>query len=84
VSADSPIFDLVDSSKGNEKFVRFEVPEHEFDNVKQDQTIKFIRVQDPVRHYQATITRIANAVDQQTKGILVEAELDKEYEKVLL
>lgn len=84
VSAETPIFDLVDSAKWEEKFVRFDVPEWEFDGLDQWQNIKFIRVQDPIRHYEARISRIANAIDQETKTILVEAELAKNYEKVLL
>jgi len=84
VSADTPIFDIVDSSKWDDKFVRFEVPEHEYDTLEIDQTIKFLKVQDPVRHYEATISRIADAVDQETKTILVEAHLSEDYEKVLL
>jgi len=84
VWADTPIFDIVDSSKWNGKFVRFEVPEHEYNGLEKNQVIKFLRVQDPVRHYEATIVRIADAIDQESKSILVEAQLNEHYEKVLL
>lgn len=84
VSAETPIFDIVDSTQWDDKFVRFEVPEHEYDGLEEDQTIKFLRVQDPVRHYEASIARIADAIDQETKTILVEAKLKEDYEKVLL
>ena len=60
------------------------MPEHEYDGLEEDQTIKFLRVQDPVRHYEASIARIADAIDQETKTILVEAKLKEDYEKVLL
>jgi len=84
VSAETPIFDLVDSSKWEEKFVRFDVPEAEFDGLNIWQQIKFLRVQDPVRHYTATISRIANAIDEETKSILVEAQLQDDNEKILI
>lgn len=84
VSADTPIFDIVDSSEWDDKFVRFEVPEYEYDGLEKNQVVKFLRVQDPVRHYEATIVRIADAIDQESKSILVEAQLKEDYEKVLL
>ena len=84
VWAGTPIFDIVDSSQWDDKFVRFEVPEHEYDWLQDEQIIKFLRVQDPVRHYEAKIVRIADAIDEESKSILVEAQLSEDYEKVLL
>lgn len=84
VTAETPVFDLVDSSKWDSKFVRFDVPEGEFDDLYKGQQIKFLRVQDPVRHYSATISRIANAIDEETKSILVEAQLSDGSEKILI
>jgi hypothetical protein len=43
-----------------------------------------VRVQDPIRQYSANVIRIADAVDQESRSILVEAQLDESYEKVLL
>lgn len=84
VSAEKPIFDLVDSGSWSEKFVRFDVPEAEYDLISLWQKIKFLRVQDPVRHYTATVTRVADAIDEETNSILVEAQLDEENEKILI
>jgi hypothetical protein len=64
--------------------VRFEIPEQEFDAIEVDQTIRFVRVQDPIRKYTARIVRIADAIDQESKSILIEAELSEPDERILL
>jgi RND family efflux transporter MFP subunit len=73
VNLDKPLFTLVDN---NNMFVRFHITETDLPFITKDTVITFAPTSAPSHLHYAIIKRIAQAIDPDTRTILVEAELD--------
>lgn len=69
---EKPLFSLVDDSH---KFIRFYVAENDLPFVAEGSIIQFSPTSAPSTKYEATIKRIAKAIDPVNRTILVEADI---------
>lgn len=87
IDMSTPVFDIVDGKKEKESniFVRFEIPESEFNSVSLWQEISFFKTIEPEKKYSANIQRISPAINKTTKWVIVEAIVNgKQDEKILI
>lgn len=69
----APLFTLVDSSKAR---LQFSLPENESSFVKKEQPVIFTVEALPGKKFEATVTRFAGALENASKTLLVECEVD--------
>ncbi len=72
VDSDKPLFSLVSDKK---KFIRFFVSESDLPFIIKQKTIQFSPTYADLERYHATILRISPTVDEETRTILVEADI---------
>jgi len=77
VNLDKPLFTLVDN---NNMFVRFHITETDLPFITKETVITFAPTSAPSHLHNATIKRIAQAIDPETRTILVEAQLNPDDE----
>jgi len=86
IDMSTPVFDMVEWKKEKESniFVRFEIPESEFNTVSAWQEISFFKTIEPWKKYSANIQRISPAINKTTKWVIIEAIVNEKQDEKLL
>lgn len=86
IDMSTPVFDIVEwkKEKVSNIFVRFEIPESEFNSVSLWQEISFFKTIEPEKKYTANIQRISPAINKTTKWVIVEAIVNEKQDEKLL